>query len=77
MEKFGVQFNEEAVKKAVETGACPKCGSHLLESYPPQCPNCGSEPFEAGTVSRRTSANAPEGNPPRTDVPVDLGEGEG
>lgn len=49
MEKLGVVIDEEKTKTASKDERCPKCGSLL---YPrktgdiPQCPNCGTEPFE-------------------------------
>jgi hypothetical protein len=46
MEKLGVKLNEEAV--VVRTGIrhCPKCEAQLHRTEPPNCPNCGTEPFE-------------------------------
>ena len=47
MEKYGVQLDDELVKKGSgERQRCPKCGSPLVNTVPPICPKCGSRPLE-------------------------------
>lgn len=53
MEKYGVEINNEAALMARVTGECPACKSPLDSKDPPQCPKCGTAPFEK--VNRRNS----------------------
>lgn len=48
MDKLGVQTDKEKVKTASEgTKSCPRCGMTLIpNTNVPQCPQCGTEPFE-------------------------------
>lgn len=46
MEKQGVELNNEAVLLAKVTGECPDCKEKLVSKDPPNCPKCGSRPFE-------------------------------
>jgi hypothetical protein len=47
MEKLGVQVDDNKTKTASEKKTCPECGAELLkDSNVPQCPNCGTKPFE-------------------------------
>jgi len=46
MEKRGVEIDNEAMLMAKVTGACPTCKAELTSKDPPQCPNCGTAPFE-------------------------------
>ncbi len=46
MEKLNVVLNNEAVLLAKVTGECPACKSKLETKDPPNCPNCGTAPFE-------------------------------
>jgi rubrerythrin len=50
MDKLGVEVEKtkEALdKEAGDKATCPKCGSALVkDTNVPQCPYCGSEPFE-------------------------------
>lgn len=47
MEKLGVELDNEAALLAKVTKKCPKCQGDLVETDPPQCSACGTEPFEA------------------------------
>lgn len=47
MEKLGVKIDEKAAEVATKTKMCPKCGQALVGESPPQCPSCGTEPFES------------------------------
>lgn len=46
MDKYGVELDNEAVLMAKVTGQCPTCQSALVSKDPPNCPRCGSQPFE-------------------------------
>lgn len=47
MEKLGVQVDDSKTKTASEKKTCPECGAELLKNTNvPQCPNCGTKPFE-------------------------------
>ena len=51
MDKYGVVLDDEKAKTSSAEKRCPKCGA-VLDTYEeeaaaiPQCPNCGTEPFE-------------------------------
>lgn len=48
MDKLGVQTDQDKTKTASAQKTCPVCGSELVpDSNVPQCPNCGTKPFEA------------------------------
>jgi CO/xanthine dehydrogenase Mo-binding subunit len=55
MEKLGVEMDNEAVLMAKVTGACPSCKAELTSKDPPQCPACGTAPFEKS--DRKTVMN--------------------
>jgi len=48
LEKLGVQVDDSKTKTASEKKTCPECGAELLkDSNVPQCPNCGTRPWES------------------------------
>jgi hypothetical protein len=73
MDKLGVEIDKNKEREAEKTGKCPRCSAVLINFNPPRCKNCGTEPFEAGTLSGRRSMKDPAvANPPRSDD-FDLG----
>ena len=55
MDKYAVVLDEELEKTAAKDKngnkrlVCPKCGKLALDTNPPICEDCGSQPFEQGS----------------------------
>lgn len=55
MEKYGVEMDNEASLMAKITGECPTCKAPLTSKDPPNCPNCGTAPFESKASNRQSA----------------------
>jgi predicted RNA-binding Zn-ribbon protein involved in translation (DUF1610 family) len=57
MEKYGVLVGQTHLfKEASKKGqpVCPSCGAKIhLHGSIPQCPNCGTEPYEVKDAERK------------------------
>ena len=46
MDKYGVALDQNKKLQAQLTKQCPDCKAPLTTVNPPECPNCGTKPFE-------------------------------